>query len=97
MEASACSMACDHLQRLISIHGLVLRVSQATQGSISQPHHVAFASACSRDDPFDHDFVNHIRLSCIPQFFARSIEGPANGTNCRIIENTDGKEPKDKQ
>jgi hypothetical protein len=31
--------------------------------------------------------VNHIGLPSVLQFFARSIERPANGANCRIIKN----------
>ena len=53
--------------------------------------------AVGRDDPFDHDFVNHIRLPGVFQFLARSIERPADGANCRIIENTYGNEPKNRQ
>ena len=31
--------------------------------------------------------MNHIGLPSVLQFFARSIERPANGANCRIIKN----------
>jgi hypothetical protein len=41
--------------------------------------------------------VNHIGLPSVLQFFARSIERPANGANCRIIKNTYGNEPKNGQ
>jgi hypothetical protein len=42
-------------------------------------------------------FVNHIRLPGVSQFLARSIERPADGANCRSIENTYGNEPKNRQ
>jgi hypothetical protein len=57
----------------------------------------ATALSNGRDDPFDHDFVNHIRLPSVFQFLARSIERPADAANCRIIENTNGNEPKNRQ
>ena len=62
-------------------------LSQASQRGIPQPCHIALAFSGGRDDPFDHDFVNHIRLPGVFQFLARSIERPADGANCRIIEN----------
>ena len=72
-------------------------LSQASQRGIPQPCHIALAFSGGRDDPFDHDFVNHIRLPGVFQFLARSIERPADGANCRIIENTYGNEPKNRQ
>ena len=41
--------------------------------------------------------MNHIRLPGVFQFLARSVERPADGANCRIIENTYGNEPKNRE
>jgi hypothetical protein len=72
---------------------LLRPVSAASRNRVT----IALAFSGGRDDPFDHDFVNHIRLPSIFQFLARSIERSADAANCRIIENTYGNEPKNKQ
>jgi hypothetical protein len=41
--------------------------------------------------------VNYIRLPGVFQCLARGIERAADGANCRIIENTYGNEPKNRQ
>ena len=53
-----------------------------------------FAFSSGGDNPFDHDFMNYAGLPCVMQFLARSIEGVADGADCRLIEHADGYEPK---
>jgi hypothetical protein len=74
-----------------------VEVTQHDRSGLRTPRHITFASSGGRYDPFYHDFVNHIGLPSVLQFFARSIECPANGANCRIIKNTYGNEPKNRQ
>jgi hypothetical protein len=59
--------------------------------------HIPFASLRGRDNPFEHDFVDHGRLPCVIQFFARGIERPANAAHCRSVKDTYRNEPKNRQ